>query len=548
MSQKTLCHHAESLHHEFPLAANAIIEDTYMDDTIKSMELEDNCCQLVKQLSPLVQGLDMKIQKFYSNSLKVLKCLPKDCLSTKVHFEDKDAIIEANKVLGMIWDASTDNFKYNSKFANKNEFFNHLNLKTNCPEWTKRLILKLSATCYDPLGLISPFTVKSRSILQELWKEELTWDQSIPDTFQKQWNDWMEELFQLSNLIQIPRFLQFKSSRIVEIHVFADASTKVFATCVYARVLEFKTQKRKIVTRSTLVKIPYTRPISTVTADTSRGEETGIRTSIFKQVEQEYNIIDVSLVTAKARVTPSKTESVSRLELGACVIATRMGNVVAQAYGINPDTVQYWTDSKNCLFWLNTPSSVLKTFVSHRVGEIQNNSLVEKWRHVPTDQNPADIPTRMPKITELAKNKLWWKGPDFLMKKEIEWPPIFVPPSCDEDAKDEFKKTYLNASNAQIIVDHNKQILNPDNYSVGSVWDGFDKLLHLTRLVMTCLYKNKSSNLIQKLAIEYHLKKSQQEDSELSELIESLKENPNKGQSHLTLLPYVENGLLKIEK
>ena len=82
---------------------------------------------------------------------------------------------------------------------------------------------------------------------------------------------------------------------------------------------------------------------------------------------EDRGIVDVSLVTSKARVTPSKTESVSRLELAACVIATRLGNAVAQCYGINPDEIKYWTDSKNCLFWLNSLSSMLKTFVSNQV-------------------------------------------------------------------------------------------------------------------------------------------------------------------------------------
>jgi len=171
----------------------------------------------------------------------------------------------------------------------------------------------------------------------------------------------MEELFQLSNLIQIK--LNCQNSRIRK--CFNTDTSKVFTTCVYARVLEFKSQKSKIITRSTLVRNPYTRPISKVTADTSREEETGIRTSIFKQVEQEYDIIDVSLVTTKVRVTFSRTENVSSLELEVCVIATRTGKVVAQTYEINPNTIQYWTDSENCLFWLNTPSNVLKTFVSY---------------------------------------------------------------------------------------------------------------------------------------------------------------------------------------
>ena len=52
---------------------------------------------------------------------------------------------------------------------------------------------------------------------------------------------------------------------------------------------------------------------------------------------------------AKARVTPTKTESVSRLELAACVIGTRLGLTVANAMDIDKSTITFWTDSTNCL-------------------------------------------------------------------------------------------------------------------------------------------------------------------------------------------------------
>jgi hypothetical protein len=46
-------------------------------------------------------------------------------------------------------------------------------------------------------------------------------------------------------------------------------------------------------------------------------------------------VIAVTLITAKARVTPTKTESVSRLELAACMIGTRLGLTVANAMDID---------------------------------------------------------------------------------------------------------------------------------------------------------------------------------------------------------------------
>ena len=126
----------------------------------------------------------------------------------------------------------------------------------------------------------------------------------------KQRNEWLSDLFTLVNIVRIPRCLGFRTGLEVQLHVFADASTSVFPTCCYTRVFEPSTDSR------------------------------------------EEKIHQVSLVSAKARVAPMKTESVSRLELAGCVIGVRMGCQMADGFGIPHDKVFYWTDSKNCLHWI----------------------------------------------------------------------------------------------------------------------------------------------------------------------------------------------------
>ncbi len=71
-------------------------------------------------------------------------------------------------------------------------------------------------------------------------------------------------------------------------------------------------------------------------------------------------VIAVTLIRAKTRVTPKKKESVSCLELAACVRDTRLGLTVANAIDIAKSTITFWTDSTNCLNWKNSPLSALK--------------------------------------------------------------------------------------------------------------------------------------------------------------------------------------------
>ncbi|GFT85110.1 integrase catalytic domain-containing protein [Trichonephila clavipes] len=65
------------------------------------------------------------------------------------------------------------------------------------------------------------------------------------------------------------------------------------------------------------------------------------------------------------------------------------------------------------LTWLRKEPMDLKTFVQNRVAKIQElyNQL---WRHVPSDQNPADLVSRGVDPDKLLQQNLWFNGPTFL--------------------------------------------------------------------------------------------------------------------------------------
>ena len=45
--------------------------------------------------------------------------------------------------------------------------------------FTKRKILSLVSSVFDPLGWVSPLTVHGNIFLQTLWKEKIGWDQTL---------------------------------------------------------------------------------------------------------------------------------------------------------------------------------------------------------------------------------------------------------------------------------------------------------------------------------------------------------------------------------
>ena len=90
------------------------------------------------------------------------------------------------------------------------------------------------------------------------------------------------------------------------------------------------------------------------------------------------------------------------------------------------------------LCWLQS-SKPCKQYVSSRINEIHRLTSKEAWRHCPGSLNPADMPSRGVKGSELLHNRTWWEGPRFLQLAETEW---LCTASTDvtEEAQAEFMK------------------------------------------------------------------------------------------------------------
>ncbi|KAJ3634808.1 hypothetical protein MTP99_007753 [Tenebrio molitor] len=78
---------------------------------------------------------------------------------------------------GLWWDPISDTFQ----FRLKSEMINFD--KNQRP--TKRNVLKLVMSIFDPLGLIAKFTIRGRILLQEIWRSGIDWDNRIDQEFHR---------------------------------------------------------------------------------------------------------------------------------------------------------------------------------------------------------------------------------------------------------------------------------------------------------------------------------------------------------------------------
>ncbi|GFX05906.1 uncharacterized protein TNCV_1785391 [Trichonephila clavipes] len=203
---------------------------------------------------------------------------------------------------------------------------------------TKRTILSAVQGIFDPLGILTADTLLPKMWLEETWKVKLAWDSPLPLGLCNKFGNWYKAILLLQNL-EIPRYCEMNSDS--DLHVFVDASKEAYAACIF------------------------------------------VKTKLASGIK-------LHLLRAKARVAPTKSVSMPRLELLTYCVGARLANSIRNSLDIPDLKITYWSDSMVALHWIKN-NGEWSIFVSNRIKEIARISSPENWRHVPGRMNPADV-------------------------------------------------------------------------------------------------------------------------------------------------------------
>ncbi|XP_042206955.1 uncharacterized protein LOC121855857 [Homarus americanus] len=328
----------------FSDAANRAKSNFYVDDLLLSVTEPKEAIMISRQLRHLPSLGGFKLTKWISNNKEVLNTIPLESRHTgvkEVNLGCED--LPTERALRVMWDLNGDQFA----------------AKVQAPTQpaTKRGLLAVVSSVYDPLGFICPFTIKAKHIFQDECRRKKDWDEDITKQTLHKWLRWLEDLKSLRNF-KVPRCYRpggLGCATSSQLHDFCDASQVAYAVVTYLRTVDNESTAR------------------------------------------------CSFVCGKARLAPLKQLTVPRLELCAAVLATRVDQTIKREIGVPLEESVFWTDSMIVIMYISNLEKLFHTFVANRISAIHEVTEKAQWRHVRSRWNPADDATRGIPVEDMLK-------------------------------------------------------------------------------------------------------------------------------------------------
>ncbi|XP_055906876.1 uncharacterized protein LOC129942102 [Eupeodes corollae] len=362
---------ANNFKSKYPRASQAIIERHYVDDYLDSVDSEEEAVQLVKDVIFVHSEAGFNIRNFMSNSSQVIETVKERAATYSKAESGRQIILGPEKVLGMWWSPCSDSFS----FALSTPYLKSNSLSENI--WpTKREMLRILMSVFDPLGLIANFMILLKILLQEVWSSAVEWDEKIKPQHYEKWCAWKNRIPSIKEIVIGRPYLakiSFKENYSLQLHIFVDASEMAYSAVGYFRVTN-------------------------------------------------NEAIECTLVGAKTKVAPLKMISIPRLELEAAVLGTKLARMITEGHSVEITEKYFWSDSRTVLSWINSDHRKYKQFVAFRVGGILEETKARNWRWLSSKENVADEATKWNLKNEFHSNSRWYQGPRFLYEPKEQWP------------------------------------------------------------------------------------------------------------------------------
>lgn len=123
----------------------------YVDDVLISLPTEEEAIDLLKRTQASLSESNLRLHKIVSNSLQVLKAFPTEDHAKEIKDLDLSGTTMPTQCsFGLNWETATDTFTFK--------------VSVNDKPFTRRGVLSIINSLFDPLGLVAPVTIQGRAI------------------------------------------------------------------------------------------------------------------------------------------------------------------------------------------------------------------------------------------------------------------------------------------------------------------------------------------------------------------------------------------------
>lgn len=129
--------------------------DFYVDDALTFKQTETEAIDLVKRAQMALAAANLRLHKVASNSINVVGTFVVESRSKTVKdLELRQDNLSTQRSLGVVWNLQNDTFTFKVSIEDR--------------PFTKRGVLSVTNSIYDPLGLAAPVVLVGKLFLQQL--------------------------------------------------------------------------------------------------------------------------------------------------------------------------------------------------------------------------------------------------------------------------------------------------------------------------------------------------------------------------------------------
>ena len=362
----------------------------YVDDVALSFPTVEEGLRVIKLLQGALGEGSLKLKKFVSNSSEILKHIPEELREEceeitndhELQSYNGNIISKPATLLGYTYRPKDDTYVF-SKYANLPDQYS----------WpmSKLDLASIIPKIYDPIGLVSAFTLKMKLIMRKINEEKLDWTHTTADIKDEGKRTEIE-----SELRQCLDQFKYFNEYTVRRHVNAcpDGNSYILITCDASSL--------------------------------------AVGVSIYVVTKNPDESFTSNLLRSTADLAPKPSSSTAHIsipkkELFALKRATEhycfiVDNLLTTGVVVQKkERIVILSDSKVALAWLSKDPSKLVPFCKNKVSyikkKIDEHNIM--FYHVGGKDNPSDLTSRSLNLSEMINNPRFLHGDEW-MRQEFE--------------------------------------------------------------------------------------------------------------------------------